>query len=68
MYDYNSKIRYEIKNNFISKKMSIATKRMKQLHKLQSIDNNQHKKNFKKCNNRIMICDNKQSLVESTLK
>ena len=32
MYDYNSKIRYEIKNNFISKKMSIATKRMKWLH------------------------------------
>ena len=32
MYDYNSKIRYEIENNFISKKMSIATKRMKRLH------------------------------------
>ena len=32
MYDYNSKIRYEIENNFISKKMSIATKRMKRLY------------------------------------
>ena len=32
MYDYNSKIRYEIENNFISKKMSTATERMKRLH------------------------------------
>ena len=32
MYDYNSKIRYEIENNFISKKMSTAAERVKRLH------------------------------------
>ena len=32
MYDYNSKICYEIENNFILKKMSITTKQIKRLH------------------------------------
>ena len=36
MYDYNLKIHYKIKNNFISKKMSIATERMKRLHKFRN--------------------------------
>jgi hypothetical protein len=32
MYDYNSEIRYESKNNIIMKKMLVVTKRVKELH------------------------------------
>jgi len=37
MYNYYSKIHYEVKNNFIEEKISLAQERVKQLYNLRKV-------------------------------